>query len=174
MADFLCTVCNETLPRTERAKKHGDAWCRPCRNARDRAAYAVAHPRVPQVTRLPHMSREELSWLAGLAEGEGSFFLVHGRYPGISIAMSDEDVVRRCFALTGVGRLGVEKQATDRYKASYAWRVRDAANAYALMVALWPWLREHRRQRISEVVKVWLSYPRVMPVNVRRVGRTVI
>lgn len=47
------------------------------------------------------MNRDELLWLAGLLEGEGSFDLHRGRYPRIRVGMTDRDVVGRAATLLG-------------------------------------------------------------------------
>lgn len=55
------------------------------------------------------MSQEDIAWLAGLVEGEGSFFIHQARgdyyYPTFKIMMTDEDVimeVQRVLRLHGI------------------------------------------------------------------------
>lgn len=128
-------------------------------------------PLVEPTSRLAELSRENLAWLGGLLEGEGTFSQVNGRYLGVKVEMTDEDVVRRCYELTGVGRLSLWRGRTENHKAVFAWRVQDSATAYAVMVAVWPWLGQRRHQKIVDVIKVWLSFPRAMPAHIHRVGR---
>lgn len=47
------------------------------------------------------MNRDDLLWLAGLLEGEGSFDLHRGKYPRVRVGMSDRDVVGRAATLLG-------------------------------------------------------------------------
>lgn len=47
------------------------------------------------------IDREDLLWLAGLLEGEGSFDLHRGRYPRIRLGMTDRDVVGRAATVMG-------------------------------------------------------------------------
>jgi hypothetical protein len=46
-----------------------------------------------------HGTRDDLLWLAGLLEGEGSFDAHRGRYPRIRLAMTDRDIVGRAASL---------------------------------------------------------------------------
>lgn len=45
--------------------------------------------------------REDLLWLAGLLEGEGSFDLHRGAYPRVRLGMTDRDVVGRAATVMG-------------------------------------------------------------------------
>jgi hypothetical protein len=47
------------------------------------------------------MAHDDLIWLSGLLEGEGSFDLHKGRYPRVRVAMADRDVVTRAAGLMG-------------------------------------------------------------------------
>lgn len=47
------------------------------------------------------MCRDDLLWLAGLLEGEGSFDLHRGKYPRIRVGMTDRDVIGRAATLLG-------------------------------------------------------------------------
>lgn len=46
-----------------------------------------------------HGSRDDLLWLAGLLEGEGTFDAHRGKYPRIRLAMTDRDIVGRAASL---------------------------------------------------------------------------
>jgi hypothetical protein len=46
-----------------------------------------------------HGDRDDLLWLAGLLEGEGTFDAHRGKYPRIRLAMTDRDVVGRAASL---------------------------------------------------------------------------
>ncbi len=48
-----------------------------------------------------HGDREDLVWLAGLLEGEGTFDLHRGRYARIRLGMTDRDVVGRAATIMG-------------------------------------------------------------------------
>lgn len=48
---------------------------------------------------------KEIAWLAGLMEGEGSFFLSQNQ-PKMALLMSDEDIVSRAALLLGTTHRG--------------------------------------------------------------------
>ena len=48
------------------------------------------------------MTENELHWLAGLLEGEGSFLFANGCSPTISLQMADKDVIERAASIMGV------------------------------------------------------------------------
>jgi hypothetical protein len=94
------------------------------------------------------MEDSDKHWLAGLLEGEGSFYAINGRTPCISIQMTDEDVVRRVARLFGgravMGRAGQR----EHHKPSWTTRVRGNPAA-DLMRMLQPLMGQRRRQQID-------------------------
>jgi len=46
-----------------------------------------------------HGTRDDVLWLAGLLEGEGTFDSHRGKYPRIRLAMTDRDIVGRAASL---------------------------------------------------------------------------
>ncbi|WP_191480131.1 LAGLIDADG family homing endonuclease [Nocardioides ochotonae] len=95
------------------------------------------------------MSRDDLIWLAGLLEGEGSFDLHRGRYPRVRLAMTDRDVVGRAATLLGGSvRLSL-KPAPHRAM----WHVEvSGAKASAAMRAILPFMGARRSARIADVL----------------------
>ena len=113
--------------------------------------------------------REDLAWLAGLVEGEGTFTTrvesprnnPYGRTSiAMRVAMTDEDVVRRAHAVAQVGRVyGPYKKAGGRYKDYWVWSCAQR-DTVAMVAALWPWLGTRRRARATELLQLWKSEPR--------------
>lgn len=106
-------------------------------------------------------TREHLAWLAGLLEGEGSFLMTKAPYyrPKIQMQMSDEDVVRKAHEVAGVGTVcgpfyGLTPAGKAR-KPTWIWGVNRQKDAYALMVALVPWLGVRRCESIRNVLVIW-------------------
>ena len=96
------------------------------------------------------MKIEDICWLAGLLEGEGSF--VKGppsspSSPQISIEMTDEDVIARAASLCGV-RYHKSKRRKEAWKDSYHFRLRGAP-AVTLMRRLEPLMGERRKKQIA-------------------------
>lgn len=50
-----------------------------------------------------HGNRDDLLWLAGLLEGEGTFDAHRDKYPRIRLAMTDRDIVGRAASLMDSG-----------------------------------------------------------------------
>jgi len=108
-------------------------------------------------------SRESLAWLAGLLEGEGSF-VVNDTRPQITVDMTDEDVIRRCHEIAGVGHVygpyARQRSTTGPRKDLWSWRVSQQLHTYALMVALYPWMGQRRQEKMREIMVTWLSRTR--------------
>lgn len=102
-------------------------------------------------------TRENLAWLAGLLEGEGSFLFHRGKSLVIQMAMTDEDVVRRAHKIAGVGNVHGPYSRGD-FKPQWVFKCSDSKQAYALMVAVLPWLGSRRRQTVIGLVKRWKDW----------------
>ena len=91
----------------------------------------------------------EIAWLAGLLEGEGYFALKRGKYPTITLSMTDEDIVVKAAFLMGakINRSG------------NLW-IAHINGAYAIqwMLTLYSYLGKRRRERIAEAIKFWREY----------------
>ena len=96
-----------------------------------------------------HGDHDDLLWLAGLLEGEGTFDAHRGRYPRIRLAMTDRDVVGRAASLMDTGvRLSLREAP-----ASPTWHAElSGARAAAIMAELLPHMGARRSQRIAEVL----------------------
>lgn len=108
-------------------------------------------------------TRENLAWLAGLLEGEGSFMLAKGRLPALRVGMTDEDVIRHAHSIAGVGQVSgpFHKRRADGggfYKDIWVWYCGNQYHSYALMVALLPWLGERRRNQIQKAIDGWKAW----------------
>lgn len=110
------------------------------------------------------MSAVEVAWVAGLLEGEGTFWTktrtrgdARYRYPVVGMTMTDEDVIRRLHEVTGAGNVHgpFKPPEHDGYKrkARWQWQVTAADDAVALMAAI----REHMGKRRGEAIDLALS-----------------
>lgn len=120
--------------------------------------------------RSANWTRENLAWVAGALEGEGSFLLRQGRRPEVRAGMSDEDIIRRLHDVTGVGGVyGPFKKTHNgkQCKDSWVFSVQNQGEAYALMVALYPWMGKRRQDQIRTTIIGWREW-----VTTRKWGRT--
>lgn len=104
-------------------------------------------------------SEAEIAWLAGILEGEGSFWMLTShvsgkqyRYPKIAVTMTDRDVIEGVAALIGGSVYSVppSRSQPDRLPAFRAQA--SGANAAEWMRLLHPWLGARRRAKIDEVL----------------------
>jgi hypothetical protein len=94
-------------------------------------------------------NRDDLLWLAGLLEGEGTFDLHRGRYPRIRLGMSDRDVVGRVATLLGCRvRLSFRRAPN-----SAIWHAEISGDrAAAVMEEILPYMGARRSAKIATVL----------------------
>ena len=88
----------------------------------------------------------EISWLAGLLEGEAWFGLHKGRNPRISVGMCDEDIITKVSVMWKV----------NVYRSRNMW-ITQINGVYAIqwMMTLYPFLGTRRRNVIADIIKFW-------------------
>jgi hypothetical protein len=119
-------------------------------------------------------SDAEVAWLAGLLEGEGSFYMLTSRtgelrkayrYPKIQVSMTDRDIIDRVSVLFGT-KTYAKPPARKYPDRRPQWQAQiSGVGAAEWMVRLRPWLGERRRAKIDEVL---IEYGTVEPTEVRR------
>ena len=104
----------------------------------------------------------ELAWLAGLIEGEGTLRLRasrHGHpYPAVQVGMTDEDVIRRALAVSGVGHV-TGPYTWGRRKPLWLWQVNRQADAAALIMTLYGFFGRRRQEQARAVLGAWRQEP---------------
>jgi hypothetical protein len=118
-------------------------------------------------------SEAEISWLAGLLEGEGSFWTVKSRagdkwnaeraydyrYPKIVVNMTDYDVVERAAKMFGTSVYRMPLVTRNGKQNKQQWRAQiSGSGAAAWMRILHPWLGQRRQAKINEILE---EYARV-------------
>ncbi len=99
------------------------------------------------------ISNEDLYWLAGLLEGEGSFLKgppSAPRHPVVALQMTDKDVVSRVAAMFG-RKTGCWQSPQARWRPTYMTRI-TGAKAVAWMTALRPLMGTRRRAQIDRAL----------------------
>lgn len=100
----------------------------------------------------------DLHWLAGLLEGEGSFFTEkirsETRYAVIEVTMTDEDVVKRAAGLmdVSVAFRHAPAKIMAGHKPTYRARLRGR-RAEDLMRQLMPLMGQRRASRIKGILE---------------------
>lgn len=100
------------------------------------------------------ISTQQIAWLAGLLEGEGSFMWT--KTPVISVQMTDRDIVCRVASIIGGNVAGpyVNKYG---HKPTWACRV-YGPRAAGWMMTLFTFLGERRQAKISDVLTIWKAH----------------
>ena len=109
------------------------------------------------------MTEVETAWLAGLLEGEGTFFLnrniVGGKlylYPLVAVAMIDRDVIWRAAELFGTKCLDGAKCKSGK---PYFRAVATGKRAIGIMRAIRPLMGERRGTKIDSLLVDWEARP---------------
>lgn len=91
----------------------------------------------------------DAAYLAGFIDGEGSIMLVArttgGAHLRVTIANTDRPILDWVADVTGVGQTYLQRDATEKHKAGYAWRV-AGDGAESLLLQIRPFLRIKARQ----------------------------
>ena len=127
---------------------------------------------VPQKIReLAPIADDDLHWLAGLLDGEGSFLAgppSAPRSPAVQVSMADRDVVERAGALLGVAVMVVPSRR-EGWRTAYSVRVRGAP-AVLWMERLRPLMGTRRREQIDRAVASHGPDPRQLLNDERAAG----
>jgi hypothetical protein len=104
------------------------------------------------------MMEAELAWLAGLIEGEGCIYRKKSyrrregaTRAGITIKMTDEDVVARATGLMNVGSYQRRPPRQPEHKPAFIVTI-EGPKAEDIMRLIRPWMGERRRSKIDEVL----------------------
>lgn len=107
----------------------------------------------------------DIYWLAGLLEGEGTFYKDPGKVPLIAVEMVDKDVIERAALLLG----GNMRACTKREGKTQTWGVRVyGPPAVGWMYTLYMLLGERRKQQALKCIKAYNSEPRTYKNGVER------
>ncbi|HEV7845466.1 MAG TPA: hypothetical protein VGO83_04380 [Thermoleophilaceae bacterium] len=107
------------------------------------------------------MADEDLHWLAGLLEGEGSFLAgppSEPRSPAVQVAMVDRDVIERAGGLLGVTVCALPSRR-EGWRDAFSVRVRGA-RAVHWMERLRPLMGARRQQQIDLAIASYAPDPR--------------
>ena len=102
---------------------------------------------------LRDMDPEEIAWLAGWLEGEGTFGVQPGGYPKIAAASVDLDVLERAYKLTHVGRISQVKKQQEHHQQCWVWQVSRINDTVPLLEAILPFMMERRAARIRQLLE---------------------
>lgn len=119
------------------------------------------HVFVSQVVEPEQVPHEDLHWLAGLIEGEGSFLAgppSAPRSPIVQVSMVDRDIIERAGALLGSG-VTVVPSRREGWRTAYCVRIRGA-RAVRWMERLRPLMGTRRQAQIDRAIASHAPDPR--------------
>ena len=100
---------------------------------------------------------DKVEWVAGLLEGEGTFYRVsHSYSPHAACSMTDLDVLETLHNAVGVGSLRPIKKRQDHWKDAWIWRAQGDDAVY-VMESIHPYMGIRRRQKIDELLDLWYN-----------------
>lgn len=102
----------------------------------------------------------DVGYVAGIIDGEG--WMLAAPWPTVAVKMTDEDVIRRLQALTGVGNVTGPRIRAGR-KPIWQWTVSRSRDVAALLMTVYPLLGQRRQAKAREVLEAW----RALPVGTR-------
>jgi len=107
-------------------------------------------------------SRERISWLAGLLEGEGCFKVGkhrnrNTRHIRIEVVSTDRDILEKCHEIIRAGHIYVYPHR--KYKTQYRYSVASEGSVIAVMFAIYPFMGARRRLKIRECIDAWKEKP---------------
>ena len=122
-----------------------------------------------KIDKIKNIRLEDLTWIAGIIEGEGSLShnkTASGLYsPLITVAMTDKDIVERFARLLGGYTVGKARsgEAEWYYGRQTQWRCAVGGKAAMfLAMIIYPWMGERRRKRIRQM---WQDYQQLPGKN---------
>lgn len=107
-----------------------------------------------------HGDRDDVLWLSGLLEGEGTFDAHRGKYPRVRLGMTDRDVVGRAASLMDASiRLTIRPAPLTS-----TWHTEvSGAKAAAIMREVLPFMGARRSGRIAEVLATYGRHTGALP-----------
>lgn len=93
---------------------------------------------------------QQVTWFAGLFEGEGCFTFANGKPKALTIQMTDLDVLERVHEFFG-GTLAPMKKRQEHWKDSWVWNI-YGVKAVELAREMLPFLGLRRTRRCNEFI----------------------
>ncbi len=101
------------------------------------------------------MTTTDWAWVAGLLEGEGCFsFTGAGRFPRITLQMTDEDIIKRVADYFDVS-YGHRPAKTSKHKDVYQLAITKTSKLIDCYTNLYPFLGKRRRQKLDLFYDIW-------------------
>ena len=102
------------------------------------------------------MPNDELAYLAGVFDGEGSFGIWSkgdgkNKQLRVCVEMSDGDIVLRFLTFFKTGAIYSRQPKDPKHKLMYSWRVTHKETAIDILRRMLPYLSKRRQYKFHEV-----------------------
>lgn len=111
---------------------------------------------------MTHTKISDLSWAAGLFEGEGSIHICSSRkrYKQLraKVNMIDRDVIYRFAKILGFGRIHVVKPRQSHHKKQWSWMTTHYEEVQWLVILFWKYFGRRRRAQAKRTLRDMRRY----------------
>ena len=102
-------------------------------------------------------SNEDLAWLAGFFDGEGTTYLADGR-PEIWIGQKDKRVLEKVKLIYNKGHIEgpyIRKLVSGKETYIHRYRISKQEDSLEFILLIWPWISEAKREQALTVINKW-------------------
>lgn len=112
------------------------------------------------------MDTNQIAWIAGILEGEGSFIIRHDQnFIVITCSMTDEDIIDRLALFSGIGNKNIKQASQPHHKIQYKWSVSKRRDIEEFLPLILPYMGKRRSNKIIEVMQWLQDHPRQRQEN---------
>lgn len=102
------------------------------------------------------MPNDELAYLAGVFDGEGSFGIWSKgvgktKQLRVNVDMADSDIIMRFLTFFKAGAIYSREPRDTKHKLMYSWRVTHKETAINILRSMLPYLSKRRQHKFHEV-----------------------
>ncbi len=118
------------------------------------------------------MQIADIHYMVGLIEGEGCLVLHRGKYPRVTVAMTDKDVVEKAARLfksgTMYSRATMSRNLVKAVITKPIWTTLvTGGRAVGWMLTIYSLMGQRRQKKIRDIVKKW----KVSKITAHTIGR---
>lgn len=110
--------------------------------------------------KLKNLTSNNIAWIAGLLEGEGTFGVSNTHSPFLAVQMNDKDVLEQAQLIMDAKLYGPYKHRRgDRYDLPHYRLALYGVPAISWMMTVYTLLHKRRRKRIKSIIEWWKERP---------------
>jgi hypothetical protein len=110
-------------------------------------------------------SLHDLSWAAGIYEGEGGVYVRSSLQ--LIVSQKDPEILHWFIDAVGAGKIYEVKHQTGEHGQMYRATISKTNEVLRVINLLWPWLSTRRKQQANEAVRKWEERPQTYNTKAR-------